>query len=528
MAGSGILANVVSELLKKLGSTALEEFAAAWGFKDQLKKLKETATIINDVLSDAEQRQVRDKPVQRWLERLRSVVYDADDLFDEFSTIVMRKELMSGSRLTKEVRLFFSSSNQAAFAFKMARQVKKIRGRLDDIAEDGNKYAFRQIHGSDIFVQREDRETHSFVHTEEVIGRDEDRKKIVEMLMLDVEEKMSVLSIVGMGGLGKTTLAQLVFNDDKIKEHFESRFWVCVGEVYDTKEVIANILMSATGKKPDEVGIDQLQSQLRSIIDGKKYLLVLDDVWNEDRNKWRELEKLLKVGSMGSKILVTTRSWDVAKIIGTTTPYNLEVLSEEKSWSLFERVAFKPGQQLHPNLVKVGKEIVKKCANVPLAIVTLGSLLYGQEESKWLPFMENELHKIAESGNDIIPILKISYHHLRSPLKKCFVYCSLFPKDYRMDKETLIYLWMAEGFIIPSYEGQSLEDAALVSFSKDGIITDMEFCHDLLLVKTPEAVPSLCFRKLLLFWCLWRHTGLGFVQLMIACLEAFWFCICKV
>ncbi|GAB2279528.1 hypothetical protein Dimus_039355 [Dionaea muscipula] len=222
--------------------------------------------------------------------------------------------------------------------------------------------------------------------------------------------------------------------------------------------------MSATGKKPDEVGIDQLQSQLRNIIDGKKYLLVFDDVWNEDRNKWRELEKLLKVGSMGNKILVTTRSWEVAKIVGTTTRYDLEVLSEEKSWSLFERVAFKPGQQLHPNLVKVGKEIVKKCANVPLAIVTLGSLLYDQEESKWLPFMENELHKIAESGNDIIPILKISYHHLRSPLKKCFVYCSLFPKDYEMDKEALIYLWMAEGFIIPSYEGQSLEDAGEMYF----------------------------------------------------------------
>ncbi|GAB2280410.1 hypothetical protein Dimus_015043 [Dionaea muscipula] len=247
MAGSGILANIVSELLKKLGSIALEEIAAAWGFKGQLKKLKDSAIMIKAVLSDAEQRQEGNEAVRVWLERLRSVVYDADDIFDEFSTIVMRKESMTGSSLSKEVRLFFSTSNQPAFAYKMARRVKKIRERLDGIAKDGNEFAFRQIHGNDIVqaLSLGRRETISFVAADQVIGREENKKAIVEMLMLDptVGENISVLSIVGMGGLGKTTLAQLVFNDDKIKNHFEIKLWVCVGDVFDTKVIIANILM---------------------------------------------------------------------------------------------------------------------------------------------------------------------------------------------------------------------------------------------------------------------------------------------
>ncbi|GAB2298440.1 hypothetical protein Dimus_032505 [Dionaea muscipula] len=254
MAGTGILANVVSEILKKLGSIALEEFAAAWGFKDQLEKLEGSAIMIKAVLSDAEQRQVESEAVRLWLERLGSVLYDADDLFDEFSTMLMRKELMTGSTVSKKVRRFFSSSNQPAFAVKMARRVKEIRGRLDDIAEDGNKYAFRQIHGNDIgqaLLSLGSRETYSKVDAE-VIGREEDREAIVKMLMLDPNdgENISVVSIVGIGGLGKTSLAKLVYNDEKIEKHFELRLWVCVGDdVFDIKVIIGKILMSATDEK---------------------------------------------------------------------------------------------------------------------------------------------------------------------------------------------------------------------------------------------------------------------------------------
>ncbi|GAB2296997.1 hypothetical protein Dimus_031102 [Dionaea muscipula] len=465
--GTGALANIVSGIAKNLGSRALEEIAAARGFEDQLEKLKDTVKTIKGVLSDADQRQEGSQAVKLWLERLGSVVYDADDLFDEFSTMATRKELMTGSKLSKKVRRFFSSSNQPAFARKMARQVKEIRERLDGIAKDGDQFAFRPL-GNDIgqALNCGRRQTYSYVDADEVIGRDEDRKAIVEMLLdPNVDENISVLSIVGIGGLGKTTLAQLVYNDEEVQKHFELKLWACVGDVFDIKVVIEKILMSATSTKPQDVEIDQLQTQLRKVIGGKNYLLVLDDMWNEDRDKWLELKALLKVGRMGSKILVTSRSKRVAKIAGVTAPYELKGLSEEKSWLLFEKMAFEAGQQqLYPKLVEVGKEIVKKCANVPLAIRTLGGLLYGKEEKVWISFKENELAKIAEGGNNIITILKISYHQLWSPLKNCFAYCALYPKDYEMHKETLISLWMAEGFITPSYEGESLEEAGEMYF----------------------------------------------------------------
>ncbi|GAB2300981.1 hypothetical protein Dimus_035018 [Dionaea muscipula] len=301
------------------------------------------------MLSDAEKKQVESQQVRGWLEKLRSVVYDADDLFDEFNDHAHEEGVEEGVDARQH-------SLQREKLGEQYRLVKKLDQQLDIVLAAGL--------GS--------RETYSFVAADQVIGREEDKKAIVEMLMLDstVGENISVVLIVGMGGLGKTTLAQLVFNDDKIEKHFEN---------------------------PEGVEIDKLQKQLREIIGGKKYLLVLDDLWNENPIRWRDLENLLMVGSMGSKILLTTRSRKVAKISVKTTPYDSKGLSEGKSRSLFERVAFEPGHS--PDLVEVGKEIVKKCANVPLAIITLGGLLYGQEESVWLSFKENELPKIPEGGD---------------------------------------------------------------------------------------------------------------------------------
>uniref|UniRef100_A0A803LU61 NB-ARC domain-containing protein n=1 Tax=Chenopodium quinoa TaxID=63459 RepID=A0A803LU61_CHEQI len=279
-------------------------------------------------------------------------------------------------------------------------------------------------------------QTYSFVEAEQVIGRGDDKKVILGMLLASSstdgehaqrDKMLPVISIVGMGGMGKTTLAKLVFNDPQVEECFEMRLWVCVSDVFDIKDIIEKILKSAINKEIPKLEMEQLQGQLQKEIGDKKYLLVLDDVWNEIREKWLELRDLLKIGRKGSKIMVTTRSRDVAKIMGTFPPHELQGLSEEKSWELFKKMAFNEEAQQNPQLLKVGKEIAKKCGKLPLAIRTVGSLLYG----------------------------------LWSPLKNCFAYCSLFPKNTGLKKEILKELWMAEGFIIPEIdENQSLDEAA--------------------------------------------------------------------
>jgi len=162
-----------------------------------------------------------------------------------------------------------------------------------------------------------------------------------------------------------------------------------------------------------------------------------------------DLEKLLSGGLKGSKVLITTRSKRVAEITCTLPPYLLGGLSESNSWDLFKRMAFKDGEEpKNPKLVEIGREIIKKCAQVPLAIRSIGSLLYFKNsEADWLYFKNNELYKITQHDNSIFPILKLSYDQLPSQLKQCFAFCSIFLKDYKIEVELLIQLWTAQDFI---------------------------------------------------------------------------------
>ena len=163
------------------------------------------------------------------------------------------------------------------------------------------------------------------------------------------------------------------------------------------------------------------------------------------------LEKfVLLVGARGSRILVTTRSSKVVEITGTTSPQELKGLAPEKAWSLFVKMAFKEGKEPENQiLVALGKQIVGKCIGVPLAIRTIGSLLYGKtNEIEWQSFLDDEFSKLTQQENNISLTLKLSYDHLPSHLKQCFAYCRLLPKDYRIDVNKLINLWIAQGFIV--------------------------------------------------------------------------------
>ncbi|KAL4601015.1 hypothetical protein ACB092_11G241500 [Castanea dentata] len=454
----GVLFDVAKGIIEKAGNHAIQEIGLLWGVKDEIEKLRKTVSTIHAVLLDAEEQQYKNQ-VKEWLESLKDVIYDADNLLDDISTEALRREVMTRDKKAKEVRIFFSKSNQLAYGFKMGHKVREMRERLDTIA--ANRKFLLEERLVETQVRYMARETHSFVHTDNVIGREKDREKIMRILLdANVEENVSILPIVGLGGLGKTTLAQLVFNDKNIKKHFERKMWVCVSDNFNVKIIVEKILESAKNKKLETLGMDTLIIDLKKEIDEKRYLLVLDDVWNEDPKKWLSLTDILKSGARGSKILVTTRSNKVAKITQTVPPYMLEGLNEKESWSLFKQMAFEKGQEPENSKFKeIGKEILKKCRGVPLAIRTIGSLLYFKNtEKEWLSFKDSELSNIPQEENDILPTLKLSYDHLPSYLKQCFAYCCLFPKDYKIHKPTLIQMWMAQGFIRPLNQNQCLED----------------------------------------------------------------------
>ncbi|XP_059463050.1 putative disease resistance protein RGA3 isoform X2 [Corylus avellana] len=456
----GIIGNVI----QKLGSVAYQEFTLSSGFKSDLKKLKRTMSIIREVLLDAEKKQASDRLLRIWLGQLNNVLHDAEDVLDEIEYQALREQVVAtyGSTSTK-VRHFFSSSITRAFPFKLAHKIKGIRERLDEIAAEKDQFNLTIMRGDAHIMHRMRDPTHSFVHASTVIGRDEDKENIINLLMHpDCSKNVNVISVVGLGGLGKTTVAKWVYNDERVVGLFQLRMWVCVSEDFSLERLIKEILKSARCTIDPDWSVDTLQTVLRQQLRDKKFLLVLDDVWNEDRNKWIELRDLLIGASEGSEIIVTTRGNLVAFAMSTDSTYSLKGLSQHDCLSLFVKCAFTEGEEKqHPNLLKIGKEIVEKCKGVPLAVRTLGSLLYSKvDEREWEFVRDNEIWKLEQKESDILPALKLSYDQLPIHLKRCFAFCSLFPKDYRIGSFPLIHLWMANGLLceMTSDKKQDLED----------------------------------------------------------------------
>ncbi|XP_034898984.1 putative disease resistance protein RGA1 [Populus alba] len=377
-----------------------------------------------------------------------------------------RQVVKTTGSTSRKVRRFFSSSNMIPFRLKMGHKIKKIIERLAEISSLKSEFNLCEQPIDCSHVLHEETEMNrSFESFSGLVGRDQDKERIINLLAEPFkvgDAHPFVLPIVGMGGLGKTSLAKSVCDAENVKSHFDLKMEACVSDDFSLKQVVQKIIKSATGERCADLDGGELNKKLEEILNGKKYLLLLDDVWNEDAEKWLLLKPLLSKGADGSKIIVTTRSQRVAEIMGTVTAHNLSLLGQEDCLSLFYKCAFKEGQmELHPNLVGIGKEIVAKCKQVPLAVINLGTQLYGKtDEKEWQSVRDSE--KWEEEGDGILPALKISYQRLPTHLKRCFLYCSVFPKDYLFLDLLLVQFWMAHGLILqPSNPNENLEDVGL-------------------------------------------------------------------
>ncbi|KAL4370667.1 hypothetical protein AHAS_Ahas06G0088700 [Arachis hypogaea] len=455
--------------IERKSGSVVEEASQVVGVYDDLQDLKSSLSYVKAVLLDAEQKQEHNHELREWLKQIKLIFYDAENVLDQVDCQTLHKQVVRDYGTPKDkVGRFFSSSNPLVFRCKLAQQIKDIRKRLDRVAADRDKFGLQVIDVDRRVVHKREM-TYSHVVESDVIGRAHDKEKIVKLLMepsLDNNagsKHISVIPIVGIGGLGKTTLAKLVFNDERIRESFPMKMWVCVSDDFDIKQLIIKIInavtvsgtTSADALVPQQtlrdMDIEQLQYLLRNKLTGQKFLLVLDDVWSEDRAKWIELRSLIRTGGDGSKIVVTTRSHSIASMMGTVPSHDLECLSLEDSLSLFVKWAFKEGEvEKHPNLVTIGKEIVRKCKGVPLAIRTLASLLFSKFEiNVWESLRDDEIWNLPQKKDDILPALKLSYDQMPSYLRKCFAMFSLFPKDFEFQTGHVLSLWSALG-LLPS------------------------------------------------------------------------------
>ena len=454
---------IAGGVLGKLGSALIQEVGLAWGVKTELEELNDTLSTIHALLLDAEEKQATNLQISDWLGKLKLVLYDAEDVLDEFDYEALRQQVVaSGSSITSKVRSFISSPKSLAFRLKMGHRVKNIRERLDKIAADKSKFNLTEGIANTRVVQRErQRETHSFVRASDIIGRDDDRENIVGLLKQSSHtENVSVIPIVGIGGLGKTSLAKLVYNDERVVGHFSIKMWVCVSDEFDVKRLAEKILKEISDESYSDFSMEQLQRCLRNALDGEKFLLVLDDVWNTDREKWLALKDLLMDGANGSKILVTTRNKSIASIMGTFPMQEIKGLSHKDCLSLFVKCAFMDGDdKQYATLLKIGDQIVEKCAGVPLAVRSLGSLLYLKRgERDWVSIRDSEIWKSEQNEDGIMAALRLSYYDLPYHLKQCFALCSMFPKDYNFLSYDLISFWMAQGLIQSSGQNAKMED----------------------------------------------------------------------
>ncbi|TYG87661.1 hypothetical protein ES288_A13G233200v1 [Gossypium darwinii] len=444
------LFNIAERVLAKIVHLPLDEVRLAFNVKTDLKKLEDTMISIKTVLLDAERQQHQNEKLRLCMWKLsvarkrvkEDIFYDAEDVIDDFKCEALRKQdaINHPNINNLKVRVLSSFCLPLSFSLKMSHKIKDINGRLGELATEWNSFDLRQCNDSRHVFRRE---TISFVDSTDVIGRDEDKENIISMLMKPSEDRnVPVIPIVGIGGLGKTTLAQFVYNDDRVTSLFPLKIWICVSEEFDLSRLLKLIIQSINKEENcDDLTLEALHACLRSLLNDKKFLLVLDDVWNENQAKWVELRNLLRStdGFSPSKIIVTTRSLKVASIMSSIPPYILKGLSLDDCLTLFTKWAFNEG--------------------VPLALRTLGSLLFQKtDESDWIYIRESEIWRLEQNENDILPELKLSYKHLPSHLQRCLAFLSLYKKDEIYYSDKVIRLWMANGLLEYPNPNQEWED----------------------------------------------------------------------
>ena len=467
---SKLAESIVSQAVERTTDLLIHEAASLASVKDDVERLRAELRRMQCFIKDADRKQEQDERVRNWVAEVKDVALDVEDAIEIFI------EKVSSSY----VKIFH--------LHKLRIGIKSIYVKIEDIFKSTQTYRieFSREEGATYVSAVDQRRRNILRRSYEYL--DEERDRVVsldESLMalkaqlMKVEDRLCVVSIVGMGGLGKTTLAKSVYNNSEVKKHFDCYAWVFISQQFTVRDVLFEILVqigfddiakkNLEDLKKDKELLEKMKKRetiktfeehklidlIRDELKGKRFLIVLDDIWRIDA--WNSIQSAFSKGKQGSKVLFTTRIKEVAT---SADPWSIPIeppfLTFEKGWELLCRKAFPSdifaNQVCPPEFEKLGKEMLKKCGGLPLAIVVLGGLLRTQTSlDGWKKVQRDvnfHLNKLtSQESFGVEEILALSYYDLPYYLKPCFLYLGCFPEDSEIPKKKLIQLWIAEGFI---------------------------------------------------------------------------------
>ncbi|XP_006644236.1 putative disease resistance protein RGA3 isoform X2 [Oryza brachyantha] len=414
-----------------------------------LQRLERLLSRIQATVDDAEEQEVQDNYAKLWLKELKELAHDAKDVLEDYRYELLRCKVQERQADYPRKRKHIDYDQEDDDSIN--ETINDIANRFEEIFRDRAALQLRS-EDAEKLADRSDRlnskPTTHLLDESLVFGRIDEKENIVEsMLSQSMNPGIVVLPIVGMGGIGKTTVAQMVYNDGRVRKHFDHSGWIHVSPTFDVLRLMTAITESLTKRNCGFTQLSLIHEVLLKELVGKKLFFVLDDVWNECESSWHDLIYPLRYAQTVT-ILVTTRSKEVAHLVETMKPFNLGAIPNDDSWQLFQYYAF--GMQCvneKSSLAQIGRKILQKCGGLPLAVKSVGCLLRSKrDEYTWMEILESELWELDDKDN-IFPALRLSYYRLPTRLKPCFLLCSLYPTYLGFTKDEIIDLWIAQGYV---------------------------------------------------------------------------------
>jgi Leucine-rich repeat (LRR) protein len=461
---AAILDSLVGSCAKKLQEMITEEAVLILGVEEDLKELQRTMTHIQCFLNDAEERRTKESAVNHWLGELRDAMYYADDIIDmarSEGSMLLAERPSSSRESTKCGGIsFFTFILNVPKRHKIAVQIGNLNAELEKISKLGERFLKLQNMQPKAEVPSVKRTTN--LVEPNLVGKETLHacKRLVGLVLADKEKKAYKVGIVGTGGIGKTTLAQKIYNDKKLVGSFSKKAWICVSQDYSESALLKEVLRNFAVHHEKDETVGELSSKLAVAVRDKSFFLVLDDVWQPE--VWTNLLRIPLHAAATGVILVTTRHDKVAHAIGVEDVHRVDLMSADVGWELLWKSMNINEEKDVESLRNIGLDIVRKCGGLPLAIKVMASVLATKEktQNEWRKIIKRSAWSMDKLPVDLRGALYLSYDDLPRQLKQCFLYFALFPEDQYISRDDLIRFWVAEGFV-EKHEEQLLEDTAV-------------------------------------------------------------------